>query len=575
MSLRSDASQPLDGDLQETNFEPSETRRGGDLESIEPLPIPDDDGAPVNGYGSFRSQPAKPGKPPRPTQRAVAPDLLRGTLMVLMALDHESIAIKAWPHGLGNEGEADGQPVTSWNRDAAYVVRMLTHLCAPGFTFLLGLGVVYFGASRTKLGWSAGRMTWHFFGQSRLPLPETLSMWLFRHPHLLSPDIGNADSKTSIVRMIALIIVNEAVGFGVQLLAMAEGTPMGPFIWLLNIVLVALGVDYFLAGLTWLALVPSEKALAHTLAKVLPHGERDEVTEPLLASPLGEVHRASDKILRRAADISWHIHNAILLALGVVTIWWNHWLSPTGGQCTAEAAVSSMPESLWFRFWFYFVKSEHVMSGFPPLAWISFAFLGILYGRILLARPWTPAVITIGTGIAGLVFLVLFILARVFQFGSLADGCLQLPDIIPGEGNPWLTSPRAFFYIVKYPPDFAFWSFTMAGNLLLLAAFGAIPVYISKRMSVLLAFGTSALFFYVLHQALLFLLAAPLLKIFGHLSDAPPAMPGAPNEPALVIDNLWGFFGIWIAVLAIMYPLCRWYGSFKARRGVDSLWRFF
>src|SRR5690349_21591826 len=83
-------------------------------------------------------------KPPR----AMAPDLLRGLLMVLQALDHCAVALHTWEHGVALDMERDGVVVDSWNHATAWTIRMLTHLCAPGFFFLLGMGIVYFGRSR-------------------------------------------------------------------------------------------------------------------------------------------------------------------------------------------------------------------------------------------------------------------------------------------------------------------------------------------------------------------------------------------------------------------------------------------
>ncbi|KAL8881224.1 MAG: hypothetical protein Q9198_001529 [Flavoplaca austrocitrina] len=92
---------------------------------------------------------------PAASPRALSPDLLRGLLMVLQAIDHCSVSQGAWRHGVALESEQDGAIVMNWNHPVPWTARMLTHLCAPGFMFLLGMGIVYFGRSRSKLGWSS------------------------------------------------------------------------------------------------------------------------------------------------------------------------------------------------------------------------------------------------------------------------------------------------------------------------------------------------------------------------------------------------------------------------------------
>lgn len=470
------------------------------------------------------------------TARALAPDLLRGLLMVLMALDHNTVALSPWQHETAINGEIDsGEPVHRWNRPIAYITRSLTHLCASGFTFLLGMGVVYFGRSRRALGWSSRRMAWHFFA-----------------------------------RAVVLTLICVPMGLVFTL---------GKF-WFLNSVLFSLAVDYLLAGLLWLLISRTEEAFAFGLLKVLPDAKKDDASEPLLADRRGEEDIAPDRKIIRAADISWHFHNVILLVLAVVTIWWNLWLSPTGAHCEPPehedltTAATGLPRSDWFRVWFYPFISGGVVSGYPPLAWVSFTILGLLYGRIALARPWTKTILAVGNIMGALAFLLVFILTRVLQFGNLSKDCLHMPEHEANpNANPYLLSWRSFFYLVKYPPDVAFWSYGIGFSLLLLAFFGALPAVIATTvLNPLLVYGTSALFFYITHQVLLFATRLIWLPRFGH--DKGWVSP--PNDDKVVgIDSLWVYWLNWVLVLAVLYPLCRWYGAFKKTKGPDSLWRFF
>ncbi|KND86118.1 hypothetical protein TOPH_09258, partial [Tolypocladium ophioglossoides CBS 100239] len=152
-------------------------------------------------------------------------------------------------------------------------------------------------------------------------------------------------------------------------------------------------------------------------------------------------------------------------------------------------------------------------------------------------------------------------------------GCLQTPahERRPGA-NPYLVSPASFFYVVKYPPDVAFWALTMAGNLFLLALFGAVPVRVARRLTLLLDFGTTALFFYIAHMLLVFLLAGVLVALFGH--DTGVTDPMNPDD-SQGIDNLFGYFGTWALALLALWPVCRLYSRFKSGKPADSLWWFF
>lgn len=84
-------------------------------------------------------------------------DLFRGLIMVFESIDHSreflskiKVDHEEWYHmpDFYNSEKNEGMPLLSW------FLRALTALCAPGFMFLMGVGIVYFTESRKKIGWS-------------------------------------------------------------------------------------------------------------------------------------------------------------------------------------------------------------------------------------------------------------------------------------------------------------------------------------------------------------------------------------------------------------------------------------
>lgn len=544
-----------DGAVQETNFQNDVLSQNEDVAPQQPRRNPNQEDRPYHTRReSHAASPPPTGSslhgeddmtnhstltnPTRSTSRALGPDLLRGFLMVLFALDHSYI-LKTWPLStVRDEGgeRGNGAPVHMWNHTEAYVTRLITYLCAPGLVFLFGMGIVYFGQSRRGTGWSAWGMAWHF-----------------------------------VVRAIALTVITVLLG-----LVLTLGR-----LWFMNIALFALAIDYLLSGLLWIALVRTEEALAYGVLMILPDARDDDAREPLLADRRGEEHIAPDRKIMRAADISWHVHNAFLLIFGVITIWWNLWLSPTGGHCKPEhstaglGSTSDSPQGRWFgfRLWFDVIMGDRVVSLYPPLAWLSFALLGLLYGRIVIARTWTKTTLTLGNALAGLLFLAIFVLTRVLHFGNLSEGCLQMPEHkAHPNANQYLASWQSFFYLTSYPPEVALWAYGMGWNLILLALFGALPAAVTTTvLRPLIVYGTSALFFYVVHLLLLGVSQLLWSTIYGTRTYHDPWNGHGGQEVGIE----WVFWLNWVVILIIMYPLCCWYDAFKRTKGTNSMWRFF
>ncbi len=85
-------------------------------------------------------------------------DALRGLIIVLMALDHANHFI-ARQH---SSGEYWGGPFPVYHDSLTFLTRLVTHLCAPGFFFLMGVGMVLWADARRKQGWSAWAIRGHF-----------------------------------------------------------------------------------------------------------------------------------------------------------------------------------------------------------------------------------------------------------------------------------------------------------------------------------------------------------------------------------------------------------------------------
>lgn len=84
-------------------------------------------------------------------------DLLRGFIMMLMALDHASAMI-----GRIHFSELWGVPFGGYPTLAWWLTRFLSHLCAPGFFFLMGMSIFLFAQKRLASDWSTQQIHRYF-----------------------------------------------------------------------------------------------------------------------------------------------------------------------------------------------------------------------------------------------------------------------------------------------------------------------------------------------------------------------------------------------------------------------------
>ncbi len=99
-------------------------------------------------------------------------DALRGLIIVLMALDHTNYFV-AQKHP---SGEHWGGAFPIYADAFAFLTRFVTHPVAPGFSFLMGVGMVLFAQNRRERGWSPRSITRHFLLRGALLIALQLTL---------------------------------------------------------------------------------------------------------------------------------------------------------------------------------------------------------------------------------------------------------------------------------------------------------------------------------------------------------------------------------------------------------------
>lgn len=125
--------------------------------------------------------------------RLLAVDALRGLIIVVMALDHASHFV-AQKHPIGEQW---GGPFPVYRDAITFLTRFITHLAAPGFFFLMGVGMLLFAKSRMRQGWSRWTIIRHFFIRGVLLM--LLQFVLVNRAWELSPGGWGLDSYVGVL----------------------------------------------------------------------------------------------------------------------------------------------------------------------------------------------------------------------------------------------------------------------------------------------------------------------------------------------------------------------------------------
>jgi uncharacterized membrane protein len=190
---------------------------------------------------------------------------------------------------------------------------------------------------------------------------------------------------------------------------------------------------------------------------------------------------------------------------------------------------------------------------YPFLPWTGLMFLGYCFGRLFTLHEGVQRkkVLTwLGLGI------ILFFIA------------LRATNTY-GDPAPWATQKNAmlttlsFVNTTKYPPSLLYLCMTIGPAILFLAFFGTAKSRFAKMATV---FGRVPFFYYVLHFYLIHTISATLFFTRGH-SFAEGAA-GIPEFPFKFLMPGEGYslaitYLVWIGVIILLYPACRWFSRYK------------
>ena len=396
----------------------------------------------------FRTAPT-PG--PVRTPRVEAVDVLRGAVMVLMALDHTRDYF----------GNAAADPTNLQTASAAlFLTRWVTHFCAPVFFLLMGAGA------------ALGRRT----PEARSHFLLTRGLWLV----FLELTVLRTLLQFNVDYRVTILNVLWALGWSTVALAALSRLPLR--------VVVTLGVGLI---------------VLHNLA------------DPIAPATFG----------------TWAPLWTVLHQPGL--------LMASGGR--------------------------FVLLAYPLVPWIGVTAVGFGLGHLFAwpaerRRAW---LLRLGAGM-----IAAFVLLRALD--GYGDPRPWSPQVVGHPGA--VRFALAFLNTTKYPPSLLFLLMTLGPALLALRWLDArleADGHLPWALRPALVFGRVPLFYFLLHFALIHLLAVVVSAVrYGavHWMFESPTLDRYPitQPPGWPAPLPWVYLA-WAAVVVLTYPCCRWYATRKAR----------
>jgi uncharacterized membrane protein len=201
------------------------------------------------------------------------------------------------------------------------------------------------------------------------------------------------------------------------------------------------------------------------------------------------------------------------------------------------------------------VAGHLVATGYPVLPWLSIMALGYCFG-VLYKRGMEAATRKKYLLIIGAAAILLFLMLRGIN--------------LYGDKAPWQTQPSflmtvcSFLNVTKYPPSLMYALMTLGPAIILLML---LERPLNKIGTMIIRIGRVPLFFYILHLFLIHLLAVGAVMLQGRPWTDMISITNmnAKDSPWLkgYGFSLAGTYAVWLLVVLLLYPLCKWYDGYK------------
>jgi uncharacterized membrane protein len=252
-----------------------------------------------------------------------------------------------------------------------------------------------------------------------------------------------------------------------------------------------------------------------------------------------------------------HLPFKLILAIGLIILFGHNLLDGISIDGNSPKAFAWAVIHVSRRFDF---GNPNVNAQYPVLPWIGIMALGYAAGS-LYNKETSQAVRRKYLLTIGISAILLFVVVRAMNFyGDLLPWAVQ---------NSTMYSMLSFLNTTKYPPSLLYSLMTLGPALVFLAL---MERPLGKWSGPILHFGRVPMFFYVLHIFLIHILATIAIVLTGGNWHDTIIRDGLKKfHPPGYGFSLPVVYLVWVAVILIMYPLCKWYDKYKMNHK-DKWW---
>lgn len=247
-----------------------------------------------------------------------------------------------------------------------------------------------------------------------------------------------------------------------------------------------------------------------------------------------------------------YLPSKIILVVGLLILFGHNLLD------NIQVTGNSLKDFLWAllhqRKRFSFGR-KLIVTGYPVLPWLGIMALGFCFGTLykkgmdeVIRRKYLQIIGSVATGV--------FFVIRVTNFyGDMAPWSSQ---------KSFILTICSFLNVTKYPPSLLYALMTLGPALIVLAM---LEKPLNWWGEIIIPVGRVPLFFYILHLFLLHGLAVVAVVLSGRPWTNMISITNinAKDSPWLqgYGFSLAGTYLVWIVVVLLLYPLCKWYDQYK------------